>query len=258
MENRRGKVILFGRTGAGKSTVSNALVTGSIDGDLKFKIGHGVKGCTSEMTSADGRGWTVTDTVGLGEGQDGQVEDKTAEQKICDFLKQVQGKYSHVIYVKSSKNRMDVIDETIWLTFLRVFKGAEAAFTILFTKGDEKWLADNWDKLPSWVQELGRHNVLITDIPPVAPRPVQEKRNQQTRRASIEKLDTDLWNLFQSRGGQYEVPDICNMNDAQLVEESSSILAYVSNLFSSLLQGLTITATAITSFNTILTIFTCF
>lgn len=189
-------------------------------------------------------------------GQDGQVADETAEQKICEFLKRVKGEYSHVVYVKSAKNRLDLIDEMIWKTFRRIFKGAEAAFTILFTKGNESWLNENWDRLPSWVRELGRDNVLITDLPPVAPRPVQEKRNQVTRAASIAKLEKDLVDLFQRRGGQYARPDISGMDDAALVAESTSVLGYISNLFSSLMHGLTRTVTAITSLNTIMNFFT--
>ncbi|KAG0596137.1 hypothetical protein M758_UG227600 [Ceratodon purpureus] len=42
------KILLFGKTGDGKSIVANALVIGGIE-DLKFTIGHGVKGCTYVM-----------------------------------------------------------------------------------------------------------------------------------------------------------------------------------------------------------------
>ena len=229
------KVVLFGKTGDGKSTVANALVTGGIE-DLQFAIGHGVKGCTSEMLTLEGRGWTVTDTVGLGEGEGGQVSTQDAENLISEFLRKVKGQYSHVIYVKSSANRFDVLDESIWKSFKRIFKGAEGAFTVLFTKGNEDWLDTNYATLPDWVKSVGRENVFITDIPPISDKEVREKRNKDVREKSVRKLETDLRGAFQRRGGQLSTPAICNMADSQLVAESKLIWAYIKNLFSSSLR----------------------
>lgn len=55
MDNPRRRVILLGRTAAGKCTVANALVKGGIDGDLPFKIGH-----VGYDTDERKRAWTVT------------------------------------------------------------------------------------------------------------------------------------------------------------------------------------------------------
>lgn len=249
MDGAKGKVVLFGKTGDGKSTVANVLVTGGIE-DLKFRIGHGVKGCTSKMQTLEGRGWTVTDTVGLGEGEHGEVSSTKAEEMILEFLKKVKGHYSHVVYVKSAGNRFDVMDETIWFTFKRIFQGAEGAFTILFTKGtcggefeEEEWLEQNWDALPGWVKDLGRENVLITDIPPInATRPKTEQRNKETRRQSIVKLEEDLLKLSDHRGGKYFTPAISNMDDAQLKGEVKSILAYILAMLKKMYKPLKVTA----------------
>lgn len=233
MDSPKGHIILFGKTGEGKSSVANALVTGGID-NVVFDIGHGVRGCTSEIRTKEGRGWTVTDTVGLGEGDGGKVSSGDAEQMIREFLKRVKGEYSHVIYVKSSANRFDVLDEKMWAIFKRVFKGAEEAFTVLFTKHNEKWLKDNWKGLPKWVQELGEEKVFITDIPPVSDKKVREARNQETRRVAIAKLEGCLLEAFDRRGRKYAVPDISNMDDADLEVESKSILAYIVDMMSML------------------------
>jgi predicted GTPase len=85
MAGAKGKVILFGKTGGGKSTVANSLVTGGIE-DVEFTIGHGFSGCTRQVQTSEGRGWTVTDTVGLGEGEVGRVSNEDAEKIILKFL----------------------------------------------------------------------------------------------------------------------------------------------------------------------------
>ena len=249
------KVVLFGKTGDGKSTVANALVTGGIE-DLQFTIGHGVKGCTSEMLTLEGRGWTVTDTVGLGEGEGGQVSTQDAEKLISDFLRKVKGQYSHVIYVKSSANRFDVLDETIWKSFKRIFKGAEEAFTVLFTNGNEAWLNTNYAALPDWVKSLNRENVFITDIPPISDRDVRERHNKIIREESVRKLETDLRGAFQRRGGQLSTPAICNMSDSQLVAESKAILAYIMDLFSSSFTKVRSLISSMTSLDRIVSVFT--
>lgn len=254
MAGVKGKVVLFGKTGDGKSTVSNALVTGGIE-DLKFTIGHGVKGCTSQMKTDEGRGWTVTDTVGLGEGEGGKVSTEAAEEMILEFLKNVKGEYSHVIYVKSSANRFDVLDETIWKSFKRIFKGAEGAFTVLFTKGTEEWLEKNWTFLPNWVKDLDKANVLITDIPPISDKKVRESRNQAVRTASIVKLEKDLLNAFQLRGGKYSTPNISRMNESALVAESKSILTYIQEMLNSMVEPLIATLNIFSTVGAIMAMF---
>ncbi|KAH8966017.1 hypothetical protein BDL97_03G001500 [Sphagnum fallax] len=84
----KGKVILFGKTGEGKSTIANVLITGGID-EQPFPVGHGMTGCTSRVQTERGRGWTVTDTAGLGEAEGGKVNTEQAEKIIIDFLKSV-------------------------------------------------------------------------------------------------------------------------------------------------------------------------
>ena len=255
MDGPQCKVVLFGKTGDGKSTVANALVTGGIE-DLRFTIGHGLKGCTSQMLTLEGRGWTVTDTVGLGEGEAGKVSHKDAEDLILAFLKKVKGQYSHVIYVKSSGNRFTVLDETIWKSFERIFKGAEGAFTLLFTKGKEEWLKENYDTMPDWVKRLGRENVFITDIPPISDRKVKESRNQKVRVESVGKLETDLRGALQRRGGQLSTPAICNMSDGELVVESKSILDHIMNLFSFSVRELSSLMSFVLSVDNIVSVFT--
>uniref|UniRef100_A0A7I4AYV9 G domain-containing protein n=1 Tax=Physcomitrium patens TaxID=3218 RepID=A0A7I4AYV9_PHYPA len=65
------KVILFGKTGSGKSTVSNALVTNGLE-QVVFQSSAGFSGCTWAIQTGAGKGWEVIDTVGLGESSAGK------------------------------------------------------------------------------------------------------------------------------------------------------------------------------------------
>jgi hypothetical protein len=233
----KGKVILFGKTGEGKSTIANVLITGGID-EQPFPVGHGMTGCTSRVQTQCGRGWTVTDTAGLGEAEGGKVSTEQAEKIIIDFLKSVRGEYSHIIYVKKATNRFDVIDEKIWKIFERVFIGAEECFTVLFTEGTSRWLEENWESLPSWVKNRGQQNVLITNIPPIDHRPVREKRNKAFRAEAMARLEAELCKTFEARGFTYSIPNISKMNDKDLKKESKSVLDYIMMIFNNVVGPL--------------------
>lgn len=225
------KVILFGKTGEGKSTIANVLITGGIE-EQPFPVGHGMTGCTSRVQVQCGRGWMVTDTAGLGEAEGGKVSTEQAEKIIIDFLKSARGEYSHIIYVKKATNRFDVIDEKIWKIFERVFIGAEECFTVLFTQGTSSWLEENWESLPSWVKNGGKQNVLITNIPPIDHHsPVREKRNKAFRAEAMARLEEELCMTFEARGFKYSRPNISKMNDKDLKKESKSVLEYINRIF---------------------------
>ena len=88
-----------------------------------------------------------------------------------------------------------------------------------------------------WVKRMDRENVFITDIPLISDKKVRELRNRTVRVELVRKLETDLCGAFQRRGGQLSTDAICNMFDGQLVAESTSILAYIKNLFCSSSQN---------------------
>lgn len=113
-------VLLFGKTGSGKSTVANVLVTGGMEREV-FKSSDGVNGCTRKLQIASGRGWTVVDTVGLGGVDTESVGEMEAKEMLANFLKGVQNRYSHVIYVVKF-DRITTLDVVVWEAFLRVQK----------------------------------------------------------------------------------------------------------------------------------------
>lgn len=229
----KGKVILFGKTGAGKSTVANALTTGTVGGTerLKFPVHSGPRGYTGHIQKDTGNGWTVVDTIGLGEGERGRVESNEAEDRILRFLQEVKGEYSHIIYVKNATERIESIDEQIWSIFKRVFRGAEKSFVILFTHASPTFVDDNYDNLPEWCKE---QKMFVTNLPSLEPmpdRPVQERRNKAIVDESISKLSDDLVHYFTARGATYGKPSIAGMDPSALITECKALLQWLKQFF---------------------------
>ncbi|CAM6098206.1 unnamed protein product [Calypogeia fissa] len=226
---RTKKVLLFGRTGEGKSIIANALVTGGIE-QVVFPWNDGAAGCTSEVKKASGRGWTVTDTVGLGGAETGAISNAEAQERLTAHLKMVRDQYSHIIFVQKA-NRVTVMDELNWLLFRSIFEGAEEAFVFLFTSADENWLKDNKDGFPSYMEGV---QTLTVDIPPISKRRVAEKRRKAIREKSILKLEEGLDKINEQRGNKYSTPKISRMTDEELEEKSASLREFVVNTIRSM------------------------
>ncbi len=62
---RSEKVLLFGRTGSGKSTIAQMLTDGDLDDHPKFQAGSGAKGETRQVQRCEGRGWYVPTLLAL-------------------------------------------------------------------------------------------------------------------------------------------------------------------------------------------------
>ncbi|CAM6127259.1 unnamed protein product [Calypogeia fissa] len=223
------KVVLFGKTGEGKSTIANVLVTGGISETVVFKSSDAARGCTERIMRDRGRGWFVIDTVGLGEAEMGNTSHAEAQKLVTDFLKEFKGDYSHIIYVQKAR-RITTMEELIWKLFAQIFKGAEGAFVVVITSASQLWYEENKDKFPSyWTEENVK--ILYTDIPPEHKRPVLERKLKPKRKAAIAKLEADLQEFFeenkQKGGDGYFTPDIAKMDERQLENKSKSLLDYI-------------------------------
>lgn len=127
------KIILFGRTGSGKSTVARMLTQGSLDSCSNFISGSSAKGVTKDVTSEQGRGWFVTDTPGFGETKtEGTVPTEAAIQKLKTFMSKVGGTHAHFICV-IRHGRIDYYDEMLWKFFVKLLPNAEENLSIVVT-----------------------------------------------------------------------------------------------------------------------------
>ncbi|CAM6044250.1 unnamed protein product [Sphagnum compactum] len=126
------RVILFGRTGSGKSTIAQMLIHGELLSASGFKIGSSARGVTSEIINSEGRGWHVTDTPGFGEPEEGTVPSADAVNIVKKFIWDICGVYSHFVYVMKH-NRLSVYDENLWKFFRAIFRGAERNFSVVIT-----------------------------------------------------------------------------------------------------------------------------
>ncbi|CAM6118930.1 unnamed protein product [Calypogeia fissa] len=207
------KVILFGQTGDGKSTVANVLVTGGIE-QVVFPSGGTGMSCTKSFQIETGRGWTVVDTpvlneyVTMTEGRWDSMStaetQKAIKAGLKDWLKQTNCKdgYSHIIFVSKAR-RITTIEQFMFHQFCTLFEGAEDAFVFLFTAATELWLDENRDRAP-----MTGYPILGTDIPPIHRRPVLEEKLKVIRERSIQKLEADLEDLFRKRQYKYAIPKI--------------------------------------------------
>jgi GTP-binding protein EngB required for normal cell division len=113
---RSEKVLLFGRTGSGKSTIAQMLTDGVLNDHPKFQAGSGAKGETRQVQRCEGRGWYVTDTPGFGEPEGDAVPTTEAGNRLKEFVTKISGTYSHFIYVLR-KDRLTKYDASLWQFF---------------------------------------------------------------------------------------------------------------------------------------------
>lgn len=230
-EEREKKVILFGRTGADKTNVANALVTGGL-GTAVFELEN--HGKSIEIKFKRGRGWSVTDTVGGLSLAEAEMKSRSAAvDTVTNLLKRLRGEYSHIIYCKSAMEVSSAVDHLIWLAYEQIFAGAEEAYVVLYTGGDEVWLDMHWNMQPEYLKD---HNVLVSDICPISVLQVREKRQAAVREKEVEKLEKRLQEIFESKDQGYFRPSITDMDDEQLREKSEALLIFLAEKIQSMLH----------------------
>jgi GTP-binding protein EngB required for normal cell division len=190
------KVILFGRTGSGKSTIAQMLTVGRLDpgNKGKFKASSSARGVTSEVCRDEGRGWHVTDTPGFGEAKEGTVSTTDATQKLKKFVMRTCGIYSHFLYVVK-KDRMNVYDTRLWHFFTKVFAEAEKNFSVVVTGCTRDQLtSDDMEHLKKTFPEC--NNFIFVNFCPIDSEDAElEEENEEVRGESLKMLEDGLAEL---------------------------------------------------------------
>jgi GTP-binding protein EngB required for normal cell division len=187
---RSEKVLIFGRTGSGKSTIAQMLTDGELNDHPKFQAGSGAKGETRQVQRCEGRGWYVTDTPGFGEPEGGAVPTTEAANRLKAFVTKVSGTYSHFIYVLR-KDRLNKYDASLWQFFKAAFEGAETNFTVVVTNCDEGFPEADENRVRKTL--TGCERFFHVSFPPLDLKDaMQEEENREVRQLSLQRLEKNL------------------------------------------------------------------
>jgi GTP-binding protein EngB required for normal cell division len=225
------RVLLFGRTGQGKSTIANMLVSGKMLESPVFKMGDGLIGVTEKCVGHSDRDHYVIDTVGLGEDPRNRSNFRgstdafdAAVDLITEFLERTGTEYSHILYVKAA-DRFDRLDERIFKIFQKIFKGTEPAFGLVVTKckNPDKWKVENESNMQfrfGHTIPLDRH--VYVDFEPRNDDPDLESIYERKRQESLDRLDQALDSSFARNGFKYYKPayvDVCEQDRRKMAKD---------------------------------------
>lgn len=191
------RVILFGRTGSGKSTVAHMLTKGSLDIPAdEFKHGSNAKGVTRNVRRGQGRGWLVTDTPGFGETEKGTVSTSQAVDILKNFVSKIGGIHSYYVYVLQ-KARLDRYDEKLWEFFTKVFPNATRNFCIIVTCQEDDFTEEDKTILRNKFK-ASKKLIYVNFESPLDDQDKTERaimRRKRNSKQSLERLERELANM---------------------------------------------------------------
>lgn len=193
-------VILFGKSGSGKSTITNALL-----GDNIVETGDGFKGVTLSCNTYTSKSseYVVVDTIGIGETEHGSIPHQQAVEQLENFLTTLTFPLHHVCFVKEA-GIFDAIDENYWNVFLKIFGNCKRNFIVIITKAKEGWANENRAYL---TRIIGNIPIIDVDFPNISQDPIEERILSQTRDRSINKLKSSLHQMRHMQGYMATTPD---------------------------------------------------
>jgi GTP-binding protein EngB required for normal cell division len=155
-------VLLFGRTGYGKSSIANMLVQGDIYQNKNiFTISDSAKGETLNIYSSSTEKYQVFDTVGLGEPPSHPVSHKNAVNEIRNYFSNCKVSLNYIFYVQK-KGRISEEDKRMFKLFKEIFEWGEKKFVIIITNSKPDWIEKN---LATITEDLGKYPIISVDFP---------------------------------------------------------------------------------------------
>ncbi|CAM6065304.1 unnamed protein product [Sphagnum tenellum] len=194
MANCKTKILLFGRTGSGKSTVANMLIKGNLESPLLFETSSGIRGKTISFQREENDEYMVVDTVGFGEVERGTVSDVEARNRLYDFFTKInETGYNYFAFVRKW-GKIDELDTRLWNFFKKAFEGVERNFVLLFTQCKHSTLQENMEEVKATFE--GCSKFIAVDFPPRSKQkgsnPVRVRQDEKMRARSLEHLQDEL------------------------------------------------------------------
>ncbi|KAF8928607.1 hypothetical protein BGZ58_009550, partial [Dissophora ornata] len=194
MTLKTSKLVLVGKTGAGKSTIANMLIQGDLFQKNRLDISNQAKGVTTNVEVVDGRDWTVVDTVGLGEMQGiGAKGTDEAIDLLIRVLKEGQLGFHHIAFVVQKGRLSTTENKQLFDLFKATFAGAEKNFVLIVTQCyDPRWIFE--PKNRSVIAEVfgPEISVVCCDFPEDGRRPEQDREDRLT---SLQLLEGQFLSL---------------------------------------------------------------
>lgn len=189
-------VLLFGKTGDGKSTVANMLLTGDVEGE--FQAGNSMAAITQQTTARTNNEnkWTIIDTVGLFS-TDKPEEDLYRSKELLNDLARSHPEIHNFCYIKKA-TKFTRADEECWKVFQELFGEYYENIVLVFTSCKKGWLEENKGLIEE-VMGLGRdqkgYQKVAVEFPPHDDDPAAESIRRKKRKDSLELLQTALSTL---------------------------------------------------------------
>lgn len=215
------RIIFFGKTGVGKSSVATMLYQGKLSKDYNpFMISDSAIGCTVDCKRIDSSTWSIYDTIGLGETQDGRVPHDVAKKRIVEFLKNLRVPFNYICIVKK-RGRLDQIDPIICSAAREIFAGDTANNIVLIvTDATDEWITTEENSLK---EVFGNIPMCAVNFPGVSTDPELEQIYLRRRNESYTKLVSFLNNLnFPANKAK-----LCYYTDMQIQAVANQIMVYL-------------------------------
>jgi len=139
----RSNIILFGKSGAGKSSMVNMLSTNKYTVDTSSRA----KGCTLESRNFDidvgGHPMTIWDTAGLNEGNAGQIPKSEAVVQLYKLLRKLSDGVSLLMFVMRAPRIKSSVPQN-WKLFHEIICQKKVPIIIVITGLENKDNMDEW------------------------------------------------------------------------------------------------------------------